>query len=100
MKPSVVRRPMQVASYFRKEVVEVVRQPRLLLTLVIGPFLIMAVFGIGYRDTTQKMRTLFVVPKGSPLVHQVDTYARQLSEFVSYRGLTSDRALARRRLAH
>jgi ABC-2 type transport system permease protein len=37
-----------------------IRQPRLLLTLILGPFLILLLFGIGYRDTARDVRTIFV----------------------------------------
>ncbi|MEZ5219444.1 MAG: hypothetical protein R2715_23310 [Ilumatobacteraceae bacterium] len=39
----------QVAAFARKEATEVLRQPRLLLTMVLGPFLVLAAFGLhGY----------------------------------------------------
>ncbi len=38
------------SSFFRKEIFEILRQPRLVATLVLGPFLILFIFGIGYRD--------------------------------------------------
>jgi len=68
MRPTYFRRLVQIGSFLRKEAIDVVHQPRLLLTLVIGPFAILAVFGIGYRDTPKPMRTLFVAPPGSPLL--------------------------------
>jgi ABC-2 type transport system permease protein len=82
----------------RKEMLDVLRQPRLLLTLVIGPFVIMAAFGIGYRDTPTPMRTLFVAPEGSPFIDQVETYADDLGSYVDYAGVTTDDDEAARRL--
>jgi ABC-2 type transport system permease protein len=38
------------SSFFRKEIFEILRQPRLVATLVLGPFLILFIFGIGYRS--------------------------------------------------
>lgn len=99
MKVSVLRRPMQVASFVHKEVVDVLRQPKLLLTLVIGPFLILAGFGVGYSNTPPKLRTLFVAPKGSPLLREAPTYANQVNAYVHYSGVTSDEGSARRQLA-
>ncbi len=90
MKPSLFRRPLQVATFMRKESLEVLRQPRLLLTLVIGPFAIMAVFGLGYRDTPQSMRTLFVAPEGSPFIDQVEAYANELGSYIEYSGVSTD----------
>ena len=83
----------------RKEMVDVLRQPRLLLTLVIGPFLIMAAFGFGYRHEPAPMNTLFVAPADSPFVDQVKSYADQLGPEVKFAGVTSDSAAAQRRLA-
>ena len=98
MKPSNFRRPLQVAAFVRKESVDIVRQPRLLLTLVFGPFLIMAVFGIGYRDNPEPMRTVFVAPEGSPLLDQAEAYADDAEAFVAFAGVTSDPDAARKRL--
>jgi ABC-2 type transport system permease protein len=98
MKPSAFRRVLQVAAFVRKEALEIVRQPRLLLTLVFGPFLIMAVFGLGYRDTPDPMKTIFVAPKGSPLLDQAQTYAKDAGPFVTLVGVTNDPTAARQRL--
>ena len=98
MKPSAFRRVLQIAAFVRKEALEIIRQPRLLLTLVFGPFLIMAVFGLGYRDTPDPMRTIFVAPKGSPLLDQVQTYAKDAGPFVTLVGVTNDPTAARQRL--
>ena len=48
-------------GFFRKELFSVFRQPRLLVTLVLGPFLILLIFGIGYRENPQPFRTLLVL---------------------------------------
>lgn len=98
MKPSRVRRPLQIATFLRKEAVDVIHQPRLLLTLVIGPFLIMAVFGIGYRDSPEPLRTLFVAPAGSPLLGQVEAYAEDIGSYVDFAGISNDLADAERQL--
>ena len=63
-----------------------------------GPFLIMAVFGLGYRDTPDPMRTIFVAPKGSPLLDQAQTYAKDAGPFVTLVGVTNDPTAARQRL--
>lgn len=48
-------------AFVRKELVTVWRQPRLMATLVLGPFLILLLFGLGYRETPEPFETLFVV---------------------------------------
>jgi ABC-2 type transport system permease protein len=47
-------------AFLRKELVSVWRQPRLIATLVLGPFLILLLFGLGYRDTPEPFRTVIV----------------------------------------
>lgn len=89
---------MQITSFLRKEAVDVIRQPRLLLTLVIGPFLIMAVFAVGYRDNPARLNALFVTPAGSPLRDQVKTYAGKIGGYVHYVGTSSDMVSARKKL--
>jgi ABC-2 type transport system permease protein len=85
---------MQSAAFMRKEVIDVSRQPRLLLVLVIGPFLILLAFGLGYREEPTAYRTMFVAPEGSPFLGQVERYAEQLEQFVDYRGVSTDRSEA------
>lgn len=43
-----------------KEIREVLRQPRLIVTLVLGPFLILLILGMGYRDARPQLQTAFV----------------------------------------
>jgi len=38
---------IRIFSFISKELTEIVRQPRLILTLVLGPSLIMFLFGLG-----------------------------------------------------
>jgi ABC-2 type transport system permease protein len=58
---------VRASSFLRKEIYEIIRQPRLVGTLVLGPFLILFIFGIGYRNVSPTKRTLFVTPPGSPI---------------------------------
>ena len=47
-------------AFVRKELVSVWRQPRLIATLVLGPFLILFLFGLGYQETPEPFRTVLV----------------------------------------
>ncbi|MBA2447290.1 MAG: hypothetical protein H0V51_04620, partial [Chloroflexi bacterium] len=40
---------VRISSFFLKELWAALRQPKLILSVVLGPFLILATFGIGYR---------------------------------------------------
>jgi len=95
---SLRRSTLQALTFMRKEVADALRQPRLLLTLVLGPFLIMAAFGLGYRDEPRRMKTVFVVADGNPLKGQLDKYTKDIEQFVEVVGTTSDDAEARRQL--
>lgn len=52
-------------AFLRKEMVAVWRQPRLMATLILGPFLILLLFGLGYRDTPEPFRTLVVADEAA-----------------------------------
>jgi ABC-2 type transport system permease protein len=54
---------IRLLSFFAKEVNEVRRQPRLVLSLIFGPFLILVLFGAGYQGERPMLRTALVLPK-------------------------------------
>jgi ABC-2 type transport system permease protein len=90
---------IRTSAFLRAEVFEVLRQPRLILTLVLGPFLILLLFGIGYRNTARSLRTLFVIDPGDPLGQQIKEMAPNLGPQLVFAGVISnkDQALARLR---
>jgi ABC-2 type transport system permease protein len=55
---------IRLLSFFSKELNEVRRQPRLILSLVFGPFLILLLFGMGYAGERPKLKTALVLPQG------------------------------------
>jgi ABC-2 type transport system permease protein len=59
--PAVLEIPIRVLAFVRKELFGVLRQPRLIIGLVLGPFIIMALFGIGYQASFH-YNTILVVP--------------------------------------
>lgn len=89
---------IRVSAFLRKEIVEILRQPRLVLTLILGPFLILFLFGIGFQSQAKALRTLFVVEQGSGLEAQVQAYAGSLGEQLVFAGVTSDQNEALDRL--
>jgi ABC-2 type transport system permease protein len=66
---------VRVSSFFGKELREVIRRPGVLLSLVLGPFLIMLLFGLGYTGSRSPFRTEIVVPSDSPLPRDAEFYA-------------------------
>lgn len=85
---------IRLSAFIRKEIVEVIRQPRLLFSLVLGPFLILLIFGIGYRNVARPLRTLFVARENTPISQQIEQYAATLGPQLVYEGVTSDQAAA------
>jgi ABC-2 type transport system permease protein len=82
---------IRTSAFVRKEAVEVLRQPRLLVLLVLGPFLVLALFGAGLRDVDPPPHTLFVAPEGSELVRTVTEFAAAQDESLVVEGIISDR---------
>ena len=89
---------VQALAFVRKELAEIVRQPRLLVLLVLGPFILLLLFGAGYKDTTIRLRTEFVGPEGSIYEESIGNYADQLDDYIDVRGFSADEQAARRRL--
>jgi ABC-2 type transport system permease protein len=65
----------RILAIVGKELVSVIRRPGALLSLVLGPFLIMAIFGAGYSGFRRPLDTIVVVPPESGLPTDTDTYA-------------------------
>ncbi len=53
---------LRLFAFFGKEIHEVRRQPRLVLSLILGPFLILLLFGIGYMNQRPPLRVSLVIP--------------------------------------
>jgi ABC-2 type transport system permease protein len=82
-------------GFVRKELVEILRQSRLMLTLVLGPFLILLLFGLGFRNEARVLRTVFVVPTGQEAISdQVRDYATSLGPQIDYLGMTGNEGQA------
>ena len=87
------------SSFIGKELTEVRRQPRLLLTLVLGPFLILFLFGIGYAASPQDIRTVVVLPSDSPLTNNAEQYRDAFAKPFVFDSVTQDAQGTRERLA-
>jgi ABC-2 type transport system permease protein len=53
---------IRVWGFIRKEILSVLRQPRLVATLILAPFIILVLFGIGYRERPEAFKTELVLP--------------------------------------
>ena len=56
---------VRIAAFTTKELREVIRRPGALLSLILGPFLVMALFGLGYSGYRAPFATEIVVPAES-----------------------------------
>ncbi len=89
---------IRASSFFRKEIFEVLRQPRLVATLVLGPFLILFIFGIGYRSQARTLRMLFVGQPNSTLAQEIQQNKQSMGAWLVYAGVTGDQKEALDRL--
>lgn len=79
---------IRASAFLRKEIVNVLRQPRLVLTLVLGPFIILLVYGIGFREEARPLRTLFVATPDNALRPYVEQYATSLGPQLVFAGIS------------
>src|SRR5512142_984651 len=88
---NIFRSMIRASSFVRKEIFEILRQPRLVATLVLGPFLILFIFGIGYRDQPTSLRTLFVAQPNSAIAPQdIEKYVKSVGSQLVYVGATAN----------
>ncbi len=84
------RKVVRGLAFFRKEVAEVLRQPKLMLSLVLGPFLILLLFGAGYRNDRDPLRTIAVVPEGSALRPVIEEVVDEAGDRLQFLGMSTD----------
>lgn len=88
----------RVLAVVGKEVIEVFRRPGAVLSLILGPFLILAVFGLGYQGIKRDLATIVVVEPSSPLPQDVTTYQDLAVRGLQILDVMPDRAGAEARL--
>jgi ABC-2 type transport system permease protein len=66
---------VRVISFLGKELREVVRRPGALFSLVLGPFLIMFLFGLGYSGFREPFAAEIVIPAEATLPRDQEYYA-------------------------
>ena len=96
---SISRFIVRSTTFLRKELATVFRQPRLILTLILGPFLIMLLFGFAFRKEGRSLRTLFVLDEKGPFAQQVQEFAQTIGPAIIYEGIIPDRNVALEKLA-
>jgi ABC-2 type transport system permease protein len=71
---AVAKNITRLLAFIGRELVEVRRRPGALASLVFGPFLVMAVFGLGYTGYRAPLTTVLVIPPSSGLPTDTQTY--------------------------
>ena len=94
-----VRVPQRILAIVGKELIEVARRPGAIASLVIGPFLIMAIFGLGYSGTRRPLDTIVVTAPDSGLSADPAFYQNLAGGGLHIAAVTADRADAEARLA-
>ena len=87
----------RILAFVGKEFTETLRRPGAVLSLVLGPLLIMVLFGIGFYGYPPPFRTVIVVPPDSGLPMTADSYS-DISPDVEVVDVVSDVQTARQRL--
>ena len=88
----------RILAFVGKEIVEVVRRPGALASLILGPFLVMAIFGAGYSGYRRPLNTVIVVPAESGLPTDVEAYQEISGAGLEVTEVTTDEASADQRL--
>ena len=84
-------------GFARRELIGIFRQPRLLVTLIIAPFAILLIFGLGYRTTPPPFQTLLVLPDDDAELDG-EFFDESFGDSIDLVGTTSDATEARSRL--
>lgn len=88
----------RVLAVIGKEITEVFRRPGAVLSLILGPFLILAVFGAGYQGYKADLRAIVVVDPASTLPTDLATYQGLNVRGFQFVDVVNDRAAAETRL--
>lgn len=90
---------IRISSFVSKELTEILRQPRLILTLVFGPFLIMFLFGLGYPEQNRTLRTTFVAEDPGSLEGNMELFTGSASPAIADQDMENNKELALAKLA-
>lgn len=81
---------VRAGAFVRKEIVEVLRQPALIATLVLGPFGVLLLFGAGLGNLAPPVRAVFVAPEGSPEAALAEQFTTPAGSRLDVEGVTPD----------
>jgi ABC-2 type transport system permease protein len=90
---------IRLLAFIGKELTETVRRPGAIVSLLLGPFLIMAIFGLGYNGVRRPLETVVVAPPTSGLPTDAAWYQELAGGGLNIAEVTQDRSAAVARLA-
>jgi len=90
---------IRISSFMGKELTEIFRQPKLIVTLVLGPFLIMFLFGVAYPGQNRTLRTTFVVKDPISFQKEMDTFSKSFGSTIFDYVIENDKEKALAKLA-
>jgi ABC-2 type transport system permease protein len=90
---------IRISSFMSKELTEILRQPKLILTLVFGPFLIMFLFGLGYPEQNRTLRTTFVAEDPGSLQGEMSVFTESINPAIASQDVENNKQLALAKLA-
>lgn len=93
-----MRTLITIIAFAGKEIRQVLRQPKLMAALILGPFLILGLFAVGFQPNPPPMKTLLVLPQDSGLEGRLSEIQEAVGNEVDLIGTTAEEAEARRRL--
>ncbi|MEO5705115.1 MAG: ABC transporter permease [Candidatus Limnocylindrales bacterium] len=93
-----VKTLFRILAVVGKEITEVFRRPGAVLSLILGPFIILAVFGAGYQGVKKELRTIVVVDPASNLPKDAAAYQNLGARGLVIVDVVTDRAGAEQRL--
>lgn len=89
----------RIYSNVKKELILIVRRPGAFLSLILGPFLIMALFGLGYSGFRRPLETVLVLPQGGELSREPAYYQTLVGAPLHIVDIRTDPTAARDELA-
>jgi ABC-2 type transport system permease protein len=89
----------RIFSFLNKELAEIFRQPALILLLVLGPFLLMFLFGLGYPDENRTLRTIFVLEDQNVPPEELNLFTESINPSIAETQVEQNKANALAKLA-
>ncbi len=89
---------LTILAFAGKEIRQVLRQPKLMMALIAGPFVILGLFAVGFQANPPPLKTMLVVPKDSALPIDIETLNEQVGSSVDLVGSTENETAARQDL--